>query len=76
MDPPVGRSHGQIVRDARAGCPGSQPRLNRPAQAQTRLDIQDSTLHGNPSEGFQTAGYPGIFFHSNGSPAVTGSTIS
>ena len=40
------------------------------------LSIQDSTLHDNPSEGFQTAGYPGIFFHSNGHPIVVGSTIS
>src|SRR5580700_841597 len=30
------------------------------------LSIEDSSLHGNPSEGFDTAGYPGIFFHSAG----------
>ena len=40
------------------------------------LRIQGSTLHDNPSEGFQTAGYPGIFFHGSGHPIVTGSTIS
>jgi hypothetical protein len=40
------------------------------------LSIQDSTLHDNPSEGFQTAAYPGIFFHSNGHPIVVGSTVS
>jgi predicted outer membrane repeat protein len=40
------------------------------------LRIQDSTLHDNPSEGFQTAGYPGIFYHSNGQPIVIGGVIS
>jgi len=40
------------------------------------LTIQDSTLHDNPSEGFETAGYPGIFFHSTGHPDVTSSTLS
>jgi hypothetical protein len=40
------------------------------------LRIEDSTLHDNPSEGFQTAGYPGIFFHSSGSPIVAGSSLS
>ena len=40
------------------------------------LNIQGSALHDNPSEGFQTVGYPGIFFHSSGHPFVTGSTIS
>jgi hypothetical protein len=39
------------------------------------LSIQGSALHDNPSEGFQTVGYPGIFFHSSGRPIVTGSTI-
>jgi predicted outer membrane repeat protein len=39
------------------------------------LRIQDSTLDDNPSEGFQTAGYPGIFFHSSGTPTVIGSTL-
>jgi hypothetical protein len=40
------------------------------------LTIDDSTLHDNPSEGFSTAGYPGIFFHSNGHPNVSGSSLS
>jgi predicted outer membrane repeat protein len=40
------------------------------------LTIQDSTLHDNPSQGFQTPGYPGIFFHSTGHPTVTDSTLS
>jgi hypothetical protein len=40
------------------------------------LTIKDSTLQHNPSGGFFTAGYPGIFFHSSGHPIVIHSTIS
>ncbi len=40
------------------------------------LRIDDSTLRDNPSRGFETAGYPGIFFHSNGRPVVAGSVLS
>jgi predicted outer membrane repeat protein len=40
------------------------------------LRIDDSTLRDNPSRGFETAGYPGIFFHSNGRPVVAGSALS
>jgi hypothetical protein len=40
------------------------------------LTIDDSTLHDNPSEGFSTAGFPGIFFHSTGHPNVSASTLS
>jgi hypothetical protein len=40
------------------------------------LTIKNSTLHNNPSGEFFTAGFPGIFFHSSGSPIVTGSTIN
>lgn len=39
------------------------------------LGIQDSTLRDNPSEGFSTAGYPGIFFLGSGKPSVQGSTL-
>jgi predicted outer membrane repeat protein len=35
------------------------------------LTIEHSTLHGNPNAGFQTAGYPGIFFLGKGHPQVT-----
>jgi hypothetical protein len=38
-----------------------------------------STLHDNPSAGFFTAGYPGIFYHTTGGPAhpvVTHSKLS
>ncbi len=40
------------------------------------LTIQGSSLVNNPSEGFSTAGYPGIFYSSNGQPIVSGSTLS
>jgi len=39
------------------------------------LRIEGSTLHGNPSDGFETAGLPGIFYLGNGDPAVIGSTL-
>jgi hypothetical protein len=39
------------------------------------LLIQGSTLHGNPNDGFFTAGYPGIFFLGQGHPVVISSTI-
>lgn len=40
------------------------------------LSIRDSTLSGNPSKGFSTAGYPGIFFLGSGKPSVSGSTLN
>ncbi|HSM91734.1 MAG TPA: hypothetical protein VLT47_02545 [Anaeromyxobacteraceae bacterium] len=39
------------------------------------LVIGDSFLSGNPSAGFETAGYPGIFVLASGPPTVTRSTI-
>jgi predicted outer membrane repeat protein len=39
------------------------------------LVIRDSFLSGNPSGGFETDGYPGIFVLAAGAPSVTGSTI-
>jgi hypothetical protein len=39
------------------------------------LVIQDSYLSNNPSAGFETNGYPGIFYLGNGDPQVTNSTI-
>jgi hypothetical protein len=39
------------------------------------LVIRDSFLSGNPSAGFETQGYPGIFVLANGPPIVTNSTI-
>ncbi len=40
------------------------------------LSIVDSLLSANPSDGFETAGYPGIFYLGNGNPQVSGSTLS
>jgi len=40
------------------------------------LTIKDSRLHNNPSQGFFTPRYPGIFYHSSGHPIVIHSTIS
>ncbi len=40
------------------------------------LTIESSTLRGNPSAGFWTRPYPGIFFQSSGHPKVVDSTIN
>jgi len=41
------------------------------------LHITNSTLRHNPSQGFHTAGYPGIFYLGQGThPIVTGSSLS
>ena len=41
------------------------------------LHIINSTLRHNPSQGFHTAGYPGIFYLGQGThPIVTGSSLS
>lgn len=39
------------------------------------LVITDSELVNNPSEGFETDGYPGIFVLVDGEPDVEGSTL-
>jgi hypothetical protein len=39
------------------------------------LRIDRSRLTGNPSAGFETPGYPGIFFLGRSKPSVTGSTL-
>jgi hypothetical protein len=39
------------------------------------LSITGSTLSNNPSAGFETEGFPGIFVIANGDPQVTDSTI-
>jgi hypothetical protein len=39
------------------------------------LVIEGSTLRRNPSAGFETTGYRGIFFLGAGNPSVSGSTI-
>ncbi len=38
----------------------------RDVAAHGTLTIKDSRLHNNPSRGFFTAGYPGIFYQSSG----------
>jgi hypothetical protein len=40
------------------------------------LTIEHSKLHGNPNAGFQTAGYPGVFFLGRGQPVLQASSIS
>jgi hypothetical protein len=40
------------------------------------LRIEDSTLRRNPSDRFETPGYPGIFFLGSGAPTVTNSTLT
>lgn len=40
-----------------------------------KLIIQDSLLENNPSKGFETKGYPGIFVLANGPPQITNSTL-
>ncbi len=40
------------------------------------LRLEVSTLRRNPSRGFETAGYPGIFFLGSGAPTVISSTLS
>ena len=40
-----------------------------------RLIIEDSVLDNNPSAGFETQGYPGIFVLANGDPQVTNSVL-
>ncbi|GHJ50775.1 hypothetical protein Nm8I071_00820 [Nonomuraea sp. TT08I-71] len=40
------------------------------------LRIETSTLRRNPSKGFETKGYPGIFFLGAHPPTVTGSRLS
>ncbi len=40
------------------------------------FDLESSTLRDNPSAGFWTRPYPGVFFQSSGHPKVVGSTIS
>jgi len=39
------------------------------------MTIEDSVLRRNPSDGFETAGLPGICFLGARRPTVTGSTL-
>lgn len=40
------------------------------------LSIEDSVLRDNHSGGFETRGYPGIFFLGARPPTVSGSTLA
>jgi hypothetical protein len=40
------------------------------------MRVENSTLRHNPSDKFETRGYPGIFFLGARNPTVTGSTLS
>jgi len=40
------------------------------------MAVDGSTLRRNPSDGFETAGFPGIFFLGQSPPAVSSSTLS
>ena len=40
------------------------------------MRIENSTLRRNPSNGFETRGYPGIFFLGARNPTLTGSRLS
>jgi hypothetical protein len=39
------------------------------------MRLEDSTLRRNPNLGFQTAGFPGIFYLGSGAPVVVNTTI-
>ena len=39
------------------------------------MSVEASTLRHNPSDGFETRGFPGIFFLGAHNPTVTGSTL-
>jgi hypothetical protein len=39
------------------------------------MSINGSTLRNNPSDGFETNGYPGIFYLGNGAPSISNSTL-
>lgn len=40
-----------------------------------KLTLTDSILRNNPSAGFETRGYPGIFYLGSGLPLITASTL-
>ncbi|WNI18996.1 hypothetical protein [Actinacidiphila sp. ITFR-21] len=40
------------------------------------LAVHSSTLRANPSHGFETAGFPGVFFIGAGKPDVSGAALS
>jgi hypothetical protein len=69
------RIAGTIVEDNRANSGGGAIFFVSNNRTGT-LRIEDSTLRRNPSDGFETRGYPGIFFLGAKAPTVTGSRLS
>ena len=66
---------GSIVQPAGSGLAGGAIFYVSNDRTGTLL-IKKSTLRDNPSDGFFTAGYPGIFFLGQGHPIVISATIS
>jgi hypothetical protein len=69
------RLAGTIVEDNRAAEGGGAVFFVSNDRTGT-MGIESSTLRRNPSAGFETKGYPGIFFLGAHNPTVTGSTIT
>jgi hypothetical protein len=68
------RIAGSIVQDNRANEGGGAVFFVSNNRTGT-MRIEGSTLRRNPSLGFETAGFPGIFFLGSGSPVVVDSTL-
>ena len=68
------RIAGSIVRDNKAKEGGGAVFFVSNDRSGT-MRIENSTLRGNPSAGFETQGFPGIFFLGARPPTVSGSTL-
>ncbi len=68
------RIAGSIVRDNKANEGGGAVFFVSNDRTGT-MRIESSTLRGNPSAGFETQGFPGIFFLGARPPTVSGSTL-
>lgn len=69
------RVAGTIIEDNHAGEGGGAVFFVSNNRTGT-MRLEDSTLRRNPSDGFETAGYPGIFYLGNGPPVVVNTTIA
>ena len=69
------RVSGSIVEDNHAAEGGGAVFFVSNDRTGTLRIDQGSSLARNPSDGFETPGYPGIFFLGSGSPVVVGSTV-
>ncbi len=65
----------RVPRTNCAGKPRSVTVIREVNDRSGRLFIQDSVLRRNPSHGFETRGYPGIFVQAMGDPVVVNSVI-